>query len=70
MIYVLSCVTLYHVWLMAYDGFDRLWSVADPEGNLENYHYDANGNLLSRARYGELVEGERQESSRPASLAA
>jgi YD repeat-containing protein len=39
---------------LSYDGFDRLTGVTDAMGNLRQFTYDRNGNLIRERRYGEL----------------
>jgi YD repeat-containing protein len=38
----------------SYDGFDRLTGVTDAMGNLRQFTYDRNSNLIRERRYGEL----------------
>lgn len=46
-----------NVTLPAYDGYDRLVAVEDPEGNLATFDYDANDNLVERRVDGESPQG-------------
>lgn len=40
----------------AYDGYDRLVTIADPMGNTTEVHYDANNNRVSELVEGELID--------------
>ncbi|MCA8960341.1 MAG: RHS repeat protein, partial [Planctomycetes bacterium] len=61
-------------WTYEYDGYDRLVSMADPMGNVTEYHYDANGNVggdsspgvpndFGKKASGELVDVEGQTAN-------
>ncbi len=39
-----------------FDGFDRLVRSMDPMGNLTEFQYDPNGNLIRRSVFGELLD--------------
>ena len=42
--------------LSAYDGFDRRTNSIDAMGNLTINHFDANNNIISEQKYGELID--------------
>jgi YD repeat-containing protein len=42
--------------LFTYDGFNRLVSTADAMGNVTTNNYDANGNRINTAVFGELID--------------
>jgi len=45
-----------HTNIYAYDGYNRRVSETDPMGNVPTYHYDANGNVVSERKDGELMD--------------